>query len=130
MNKETWATLVRTLLTSIGAFLIGKTLFGDPIVSGTIDVLVGAGMSLFSIVWGIVTKEIGIEMIQSAIRQILISVGGLLVAANKISAEKIEAVSGILLVVSTLLYSVLSRKKSDAIVSGKLNTEKLWQSKS
>ena len=125
MNKETIFSLLRTALTLIGSYLIGKNLLGNTIDNSIIEILVGAGMSLASVVWGIISKGLVIEQIQSFIRSAVVGIGGLLVASGKIEAGKIESLSGFLLAVSTFIYSLLSRKKSQNIVSGKIESDKL-----
>ena len=125
MNKETIFSLLRTALTLIGSYLIGKNLLGNTIDNSIIEILVGAGMSLASVVWGIISKDLVIEQIQSFIRSAVVGIGGLLVASGKIEAGKIESLSGFLLAVSTFIYSLLSRKKSQNIVSGKIESGKL-----
>ena len=125
MNKETIFSLLRTALTLIGSYLIGKNLLGNTIDNSIIEILVGAGMSLASVVWGIFSKDLVIEQVQSFIRSAVVGIGGLLVASGKIEAGKIESLSGFLLAVSTFIYSLLSRKKSQNIVSGKIESDKL-----
>jgi hypothetical protein len=120
MNKQTVFTLVRTLLTSVGVFLIGKNFMGSPIDQSVWQMLVGIIMAGVSVVWGIMDKTIGLEMLQSFIRSVIVGLGGLLVAKGSMTPEKLESILGIVLAVLPLIYSILSRKKSDGINEGSI----------
>jgi hypothetical protein len=120
MNKETVFTLIRTLLTSVGIFLIGKNFMGSTIDQSVWQMLVGVIMSGVSVVWGIVDKTIGLEMLQSFIRSAIVGLGGLLVAKGSLNPEKLDSILGIVLSVLPLIYSILSRKKSDGIAEGSI----------
>ena len=120
MNKETVFTLIRTLLTSVGVFLIGKNFLGAPIDQSVWQMLVGIIMSATSVIWGVMDKTIGLEMLQSFIRSAIVGLGGLLVAKGSLSPEKLESILGIVLAILPLLYSILSRKKSDGIAEGSI----------
>lgn len=129
MNKETVFTLIRTLLTSVGVFLIGKNFLGSPIDQSIWQMLVGLIMAAISVVWGIMDKTIGLEMLQSFIRSVIVGLGGLLVAKGSVSPEKLESILGIVLAVLPLIYSILSRKKSDGIADGSIAAFELKTSK-
>jgi hypothetical protein len=129
MNKETVFTLIRTLLTSVGVFLIGKNFLGSPIDQSVWQMLVGIIMAGVSVVWGIMDKTIGLEMLQSFIRSVIVGLGGLLVAKGSVSPEKLESILGIVLAVLPLVYSILSRKKSDGISNGSIAAFELKTSK-
>jgi uncharacterized membrane protein len=129
MNKETVFTLIRTLLTSVGVFLIGKNFLGSPIDQSVWQMLVGLIMAAISVAWGIMDKTIGLEMLQSFIRSVIVGLGGLLVAKGSVSPEKLESILGIVLAVLPLVYSILSRKKSDGIADGSIAAFELKTSK-
>jgi hypothetical protein len=118
MNKETIFTIARTLLTSVGVFLIGKNFLGHAIDQVLWQMLVGIAMSAFSVVWGMYDKTLGLEMLQSFIRSAIIGLGGLLVAKGSLSPEKLESILGIALAVLPLVYSILSKKKSTELAEG------------
>jgi uncharacterized membrane protein len=118
MNKETVFTLIRTLLTSFGVFLIGKNFLGQSIDQSLWQMLVGIAMSAFSVVWGMYDKTLGLEMLQSFIRSAIIGLGGLLVAKGSLSPEKLESILGIALAVLPLVYSIISKKKSTELAEG------------
>jgi hypothetical protein len=118
MNKETIFTIARTLLTSVGVFLIGKNFLGQAIDQVLWQMLVGIAMSAFSVAWGMYDKTLGLEMLQSFIRSAIIGLGGLLVAKGSLSPEKLESILGIALAVLPLVYSLLSKKKSTELAEG------------
>jgi hypothetical protein len=130
MNKETIFTIARTLLTSVGVFLIGKNFLGSPIDQSVWQMLVGVIMAGVSVVWGIMDKTIGLEMLQSFIRSAIVGLGGLLVAKGSMTPEKLESILGIVLAVLPLVYSILSRKKSDGIAEGSIAPFELKTTKS
>jgi hypothetical protein len=125
MNKETIYTIARTLLTSVGVFLIGKNFMGQQIDQVMWQMLVGIAMSAFSVVWGIWDKTLGIEMLQSFIRSAIIGLGGLLVAKGSLTPEKLESILGIALAVLPLVYSILSKKKSTELANGTIEPNAL-----
>ena len=125
MNKETIFTLLRTILVSVGVFLVGKNFMGSPIDQSVWQMLVGIIMSGLAVVWGILEKSLAIEMLQSFIRSAIVGLGGLLVAKGTMTPEKLESILGIALAVLPLLYSIVSRKKSDAIVEGAIRPDSL-----
>jgi hypothetical protein len=118
MNKESVFSLLRTLLTSFGVFLIGKNFLGSPIDQSLWQMLVGIILSTVSVIWGVIDKTIGLEMLQSFIRSVIVGLGGLLVAKGSLSPEKLDSILGIVLAFLPLFYSILSRKKSDGIADG------------
>ena len=125
MNKETLMSLLRTFLTSFGIFLLGKNLFGSVIDQSIWQMVVGVTMAGVSVVWGIFDKTVGIEMLQSFLRSAIIGFGGLLVARGSLSPEKLESILGIVMSILPLLYSMLSRKKTNHLVNGTLSLEEL-----
>lgn len=125
MNKETIYTIARTLLTSVGVFLIGKNFMGQQIDQVMWQMLVGIAMSAFSVVWGIWDKTLGIEMLQSFIRSAIIGLGGLLVAKGSLTPEKLESILGIALAVLPLVYSIVSKKKSTELANGTIEPNAL-----
>lgn len=125
MQKETLFSSIRTILMALGAFIIGKNLMGNPIDSSTIEILVGAVMSVISLVWGIFSKELGIEMLQSTLRSLITGVGGLFVAAGKLSHDTLLSILALVAAIIPLFQSVTARKKSTAITTGKIDISKL-----
>jgi hypothetical protein len=57
--------------------------------------------------------------------QSFLFVGGLFVSSGKISPERLQTWGGIVAILASLIYPLLSRKKSQAIADGKLPIEAL-----
>ena len=121
MNKDTLLSLVRTLLTLAGTYIIGHNLFGKPIDADAWQEVGGALLTVFGVGWGILDKSATAEMIESAIRSVVISIGGLLVAAGKLSGETLQAILGLVAVVATAIQSHTSKVKVKQIASGQLS---------
>jgi len=125
MNKDTVLSIVRTLMTSFGIFLLGKNLLGSEIDQSIWQMVVGVIMAGISVVWGIFDKTVEIEMLQSFIRSAIIGFGGLLVARGSLTPEKLDSILGIVVAILPLLYSMLSRKKTSNLADGSLRIEDL-----
>lgn len=125
MNKDTTLSLLRTLMTSFGIFLLGKNLLGSEIDQSIWQMVVGVTMAGVSVIWGVFDKTVDIEMLQSFIRSAIIGFGGLLIARGSLSPEKLESILGIVVSILPLLYSMLSRKKTNQIASGEILIEDL-----
>lgn len=125
MDRKTIETLLRTAMTSLGVFMLGKNLLGTPIDASVWQMVVGSGMSLLAVVWGVLDKNLGIEMLQSFIRSAFVGFGGLLVAKGQLSAGTLESIIGVITAILPALYSFLSRKKSQEIAKGSIIVEAL-----
>ena len=56
MNSQT-ASALRTLLTLLGAYLVGNSIFGVPFTSETIEIVVGGAFAGISVLVGVFTKS-------------------------------------------------------------------------
>jgi hypothetical protein len=120
MTKATGLSLFRTLLTLAGTYIIGHNLFGKPIDANVWQEVGAAALTAFSVGWGVLDKTATVEMVQSAIRSVLITFGGLLVAAGKLSGQSLEAIVGVGAVIVTAIQSHTSKVKIKQIASGQL----------
>ena len=125
MDRKTIETLLRTAMTSLGVFMLGKNLLGTAIDASVWQMVVGTAMSLLAVIWGVLDKSLGIEMLQSFIRSAFVGFGGLLVAKGQLSAGTLESVIGIITAILPAIYSFLSRKKSQEIAKGAIIVEAL-----
>lgn len=123
MSKEIWWSLLRTVLTALGAFLIGKNIWGQPIDNELWQSIIGVIMAVGSIIWGFFDKSNTLEAVQSALRSVFVVVGGLLIASGKVSAGTLESISGVILAVLPFVYRLLSKQKTDMIAAGTLKPE-------
>lgn len=125
MTRETFVIFVKALLTLAGSYLIGQNLMGQPIDNELWQVIVGVIMSGVSIYWSIKDKTYTIESIQAFVRQLLLVIGGLLLASGKITPDRLEAIIGAVVVLVPVLQSYLSKKKAEEIKEGNLNVQSL-----
>lgn len=125
MSRQSIVTMIRALMTAIGFFLMGKNLLGNPVDQVMMEMLSGVVLAGVSVYWGIVDKTVTIEAWQSFLRQLIVGVGGLLIAKGRISAELLNDILGAALAIIPVLYSVLSRQKSNNLAQGWINTTEL-----
>lgn len=100
MDRSKISSLVRHAASILGGILISKGLAVD----GQILEIIGASMSLLSIVFSIVDKTYTLNMIEGTIRQVLTTLSGFLAFQASLTPNVIEMImSG----VSSLLISYL-----------------------
>ena len=121
MSKEVLLSLVRTILTAIGAFFVGKTIFGTEVNSEVWQGWLGGALALVSTVWGIVSKDATVESVQSGLRSFIVVAGGILIALGKLKSETLEAILGVIAAIIPFLYSTLSKQKTAQLANGTLN---------
>jgi uncharacterized membrane protein YcaP (DUF421 family) len=126
-TKETLFSLLRAAFTLIGSFLIGKHILGGVADSTTIELIIGIAMSAASLVWSVLDKTATVEVWQTVLRQIVTTIGGILIANGKLQPEKLEVYVGLLTALVPFLDSILNRKKTTAISNGTLLVSKLKQ---
>lgn len=118
MTKDTILSILRSVLTLVGSYAIGHAIFGIPITTSTWDVVIGSVLTLGSTVWGIIDKSASIEMIQSGLRSVFISIGGVLSAAGVVSGEVVNQILGLITALTPILQSYLSKLKVQQISNG------------
>lgn len=122
LTLQTVLSIVRTIATFAATFFIGQNVFGNPLTSENWEIIVGVIVGFISIVWGIVDKTANVEKVESAIRSILISGGGLLVAWGKLKNETFQAILGLVTGLLPILLSYFSKAKVVQIAQGKVST--------
>lgn len=125
MNRENIVAIFRAALLILGSYLMGKSFLGSQIDDVLWQQIVGSALTLFSVIWGIVTKTAGIEAVQSGIRSVVMFVGSLLVGSGRIAGEVLESALTIISVLVMVVYGQLSRLKSVKIAEGKLGVADL-----
>lgn len=125
MNQSNFLSILRYVLTAIGAYLVGKNFLGTPLDNDTVQGIIGALVSLSSIIWGIVDKSATVEQVQSGLRSVVSFFGMMLVGANIIKDEILESTLGVISVIVPMIYSQVSRKKNNDVVKGDIPAEKL-----
>jgi hypothetical protein len=130
MNQISWQSLIRTFLTVIGTFLIGKHVLGNTIDQQIWETILGAIMTVVSVVWSIIDKTATTEKLQSGVRQVVATIGGLLIASGKLTPEKLETWLGVVAILVPIIQGWLSRKKVAQLQSGEISLLQLKGSKS
>lgn len=112
MDKDRLFSVIRYILTAVGAWLVGKTVFGTVVDPNYWETVIGIAMAVISTVWGFVDKSLALEGFQGALRQIVAFFGGVTVSKGWISAESFTMVSGLVLSAAAWIYSWLSHRKT------------------
>jgi hypothetical protein len=120
MQKANILSLVRSLLTFIGSFVIGHAIFGTAITSTAWDIILGSVIALVGTVWGILDKSVTIEQGQSTLRSAVLSISGIFVAAGSQAANNISTILAATPALITVIQSVLDKQKVQAIANGTL----------
>lgn len=121
--------ILRALLTAIGAFVIGKNVFGTAIDNQVWESVISGIVVVATLIWSIKDKTANIEMWQSGIRTAITFIGGLLLAKHIINAEQLAAVITGALTVLPVIYGLLSKAKSTMIANGTLPVQQLKKNK-
>lgn len=118
MTKETGLSLLRSILTLAGTYLVGHNLFGVQVDQSVFQIILGSVVALGSTIWGIVDKSLGSEQLISAIKSIVLGVGGIFVAAGKITGSTLDAISGLLLALAPIILGQAQKKTIQQVGAG------------
>lgn len=132
MTQEQVNSLIRTVLTLLGAFLAGGglKLFGIVIDTAYWQEITGFVLAGLSIYWSIKSKEVNIEKLQGLVRQVVTFIAGIFVAKGILNENTSNAILAFVAAILPLLQSYLGKKKSDALVEGKIAPAQLIKSDS
>lgn len=125
MTQEQLFGLLRAILTLAGTYLFGHNIFGNAIDASLWQEIAGGVMVVASFVWSILEKSLTLEIFQSSILKIIMVVGGLLVTSGKLTGAALQAWIAALTALLPIIYSYLSKMKSQQIQSGEIQTKKL-----
>lgn len=120
MNKDTILSILRTILTLVGTYMVGRHLFGQVVDGAIWEQVAGAILGVGSIAWGIIDKSATVESIQSALRSAVIVVGGLLVSSGKLKDDTLTAIVGLVTTLVPVLLSFMTKKQVKQISTGQL----------
>ena len=123
--KSTIYAIIRMVLSGLGAYLLGKNLFGHTIDESLWQMIVGSVMILISFVATVFDKTAGVEIWEGLIRQLVTSIGGLLTGLGVVKEETFATISTAILSLLPLILSLLGKKKSQAIAMGDLGIKDL-----
>lgn len=119
MNKESVLSLVRVVLTAVGAYMAGKYFLGATIDNNLWLGIAGSIVTAISIVWGIYDKSATTEMVQSGLRSIVLTFGTLLVGSGVIKDEVLQAALAAISIIVPAAISEASKRTSKNVATGK-----------
>jgi putative effector of murein hydrolase LrgA (UPF0299 family) len=122
MALQNALSALRAVLILVGSYVVGKNAFGHAIDSSTWQIIAGSVITIASTWWGIATKTTTIEGVESAVRSIITSVGGLFVSAGVLSGDNLNAILGFVTAFAPLVQSMLSKSKNQQIATGAVKT--------
>lgn len=120
MGKETFLSILKTVLVIAGTWLVGHNLFGASVDASLWQEIAGGVIALGAAIWGVVDKSGTIDALQSAIRSFIASAGSLLVMSGKITGDTLNAIIAIITMLIPILWSHLGRAKVVNIANGSL----------
>jgi hypothetical protein len=125
--NETLKTVLRYVFTIVGGWLIGKnvSLFGNPLDTSTIEIIGGALLSLISVVWSFIAKELTEESLSGALRHIVSSIGTIFVSAGRWSPEQLAMWLGLVTALAPIVHSWLTRRKNVKLKTGEIQIQQL-----
>lgn len=125
MSSEILIGIIRQVLSVLGAWLLGRNLFGATVDPALWQKITGEVLIIASFVWTVKAKQLTVEIVQSSILKIVMTVGTILVASGKVTGEYIDKIVLTVTVLAPILYSILSKKKSADIAAGEIPLGKL-----
>lgn len=117
MTKETGLSLIRAILTLVGSYLLGKQILGSVVDQNWLIIVITGAVTLASVIWGIVSKDIAAEQVASGLRSVIMSVGMIFVASGKLSTNNLEQVALIVVTVIPFILSKLNRDTNKEIAN-------------
>lgn len=123
MKIEQVYSLLRTIMTLIGAFLTGGGLhyfFGQEISVGYWEEITGVILTIVSIWWSISTKTVDIEKLQGMVRQVVTFICGILVAKGLLNDQTAAAVIAFIGAIIPYIQAGMDRKKNELLAKGEI----------
>lgn len=128
MKQEQLNSLIRTILTLIGAFLTGGGLhyfFGHIIDTAYWEEITGVILTIVSIGWSFSSKIVDIEKLQGMVRQVVTFLCGILVAKGILNGETATAVIAFIGSILPYFQAGLGRAKSQQLDKGQISVQSL-----
>jgi hypothetical protein len=119
MNKETALSALRAILTILGSYLVGHSVFGHTVSDNLWQLLGGAAITIVSTVWGLTVKGTTVEQWQSILRSVFAALSGVLVALGVLNDQTAAAIAGLIPAIAAVLQGHLSRQTTKAMATGK-----------
>lgn len=125
MSQNQVFSIIRNLAMVLGSWLVGRNLFGATLTPEVWQEVVGGIILLVTLYFTWKSHELTIELAQTLILKLVMSVGTVLIASGKITGEYLTKIIGTLTVLIPIIYSIISKKKSEKIAAGDISTSKL-----
>lgn len=122
MNIESLNSLLRTVMTLAGAFLVsgGAKFFGNVIDTAYWQEITGIVLTIIAIVWSIRTKTVEIEKLQGSVRQVITFICGILLAKGLLNDSTTSAIIAFAGAIIPYIQAGLARVKSEKIAAGEI----------
>lgn len=120
MNSQTGLSILRTVLTLVGSFIVGHAIFGHTVTVDIWSVIIGAAGTVGSIVWGIYDKTATVDGLTSAVRSVITAIGGLAVSSGWLTSDNLTSILGLAAALLPAILSHLDRVKTTAVATGDL----------
>lgn len=117
--------ILRTLLSAIGAYVLGVNIFGINVDMSIWQTIVGGVMALAGMYLSWRDKTITEEKIAGFLRQFITVAGGLGVAYGKIKTEIVVTALAFIPIITAYIKGILDRSKSAKIASGAISVADL-----
>lgn len=121
LSKTEIFALLRSVLSAVGAYLLGVNLFGVKVDESLWQEVVGGAMAVAGIVFSVLDKSLSIEMISAFLRQTITVGGGLLVAAGRLKGQLLISMLALIPVIAPYIQAILLRKKIAGLQDGTIN---------
>jgi hypothetical protein len=123
MSKEVALSLLRSVLTFAGFFLVGRSVTGHVLDAGVLETVSGVVLALVGTIWGIKDKSTGAEQWASLARSILTGIGGIGVSWGLLTANTLAAVSAFVTAILPVILSQLNKTTIAQIHEGEVKPE-------
>lgn len=123
--KTNYYSILTSLLAILGSYLIGQTIFGAQVDASLWGTIVGGALAVAGLVMSVLDKSLTIEKTQAFMRTVIMAIGGLLIAAGKLTEARLEIWLGFVTAITPMLYTFFAKKKSQLIETGEIKVEAL-----
>ena len=133
MKQEQFFSLLRTVLTLVGALLVSggvNYFFGKVIDTPLWQEITGVIIAIASIAWSVVTKDVDKEKLMGFIRQVITFGAGILLSKGILNQQTYTAVVAFVVAVLPIILSLGQKSLNQDLVEGKTSPMMLKRSSS
>lgn len=110
LTKAIFLSIFKYALGFFGTFLISKNLPGFGVATTeSIGVIIGSIMTVAGLIWGFFDGSTNLEAWSSGIKTAIVGIGGLLVAAGKLSQDKLDALIALVVSLGPVIVSQMQK---------------------